>query len=142
MQKQIEEIESLIEQYLAKPDKRKVHRIDIVIPGYNCMIWIAYAGVIILDPGISDSSLLIYFSFNPHSKKNKRISQTFVDHNLFEGYTVLKDGKNIRYHKETNNDKSSIAFEVMGKVSLIFPASDIENIRVTIHRLDNWMEIN
>jgi hypothetical protein len=131
-------IESLIHEYLRESDKRKIHHLDISIPGHDGRFWIIDASVLIIGQQTPEFKLAIYFTINQHSKKGRRVVQTIEMLDLFKDYNKGHDGRNFSFSKVTDNNHFSIAAEIQSKASALFPTLDNDEIKADLIRLENW----
>jgi hypothetical protein len=134
-------IESLVDEYLRESDKRKIHHLDISVPGHDGRLWIIDASVLMIAPETFEYKLAIYFSVNQHSKRGRRVVKTVEVLDLFNGYNKGGDGRQFTFCKVTDNNSSSIAAEIQSKVSALFPTLDNNEINVDLVRFENWAVI-
>lgn len=130
-----QKIQKRVEEYLQEPEKRKIHHIDILLPGHDGRFWIIDAAS--LGRATSGFRLALYFSVNQHSKRGKRVLQSIDVLDLFDGYEVGRDGLHLTYHKVSDNAPGAIAAEVTGKINALYPTIDSNQVVVKLVRPDN-----
>jgi hypothetical protein len=134
-------IETLVDEYLRESDKRKVHHLDISIPGHEGRFWIIDASVLMIATETPEYKLAIYFSVNQHSRKGRRVVQTVEVLNLFDNYNKGCDGRHVTFCKVTDNNSFTIAAEIQSKASALFPTLKNDEIKVDLVRFENWAEL-
>jgi hypothetical protein len=134
-------IESLIKEFLHEPEKHKIHRLEIRLPGHDGRFWIIDAFSLMPKPEAREFQLAIYFSINQHSKKGRQIAQTIEILDLFKDYIQCPDGRQTAFYKVTDNNGPLIAEEILNKTDALFPTLDNSDIQVHLVRRENWAEL-
>lgn len=131
-----QKIQKSVDEYLRKAERRRIHHIDILIPGHDGRFWILDAAALETGTEGAGIRLAIYCSVNQHSRSGKRVLQAINVLDLFEGYEEARDGLHLTYHKVTDNAPAAISAEITEKINALYPTVDSSQIEVKLVRLD------
>lgn len=126
-----EKIDQLVGQYLKQKGRRKMHHIEIDLLAHDGRFWIIDEALITGEENEGGVRLAIYWSYNPESRKGKRVAQSIDLLEPFKNYQQAVDGRHTVYYLATNNKSSFISNEVANVIQTLFPALDLSHIAIS-----------
>lgn len=131
-----------IKDFLSEKDRKKVHHVELAIPGQDLQLWIMDASLLIADSGPARGKAVIYFSANNRSKQGDRICKTAEMLDTFSTYEVQEVSRRFIRYKIVNPVYDELIREISVIVNDLFPKLELSSIKAALHRRDNWVTLD
>jgi len=134
-------IESGIKEFLGEKDRKRVHHVDLEIPGQDLHLWIMDAYLLLGKDEHTERNVVIYISVNNRSKQGVRLIKTAEMLNTFMEYDKQEVNRRFIRYKIVNPNYNELVSELSRILSELFPKINLSDLKISVERRDNWITL-
>ena len=134
-------IDSGIKEFLGEKDRKRVHHVDLEVPGQDLDLWIMDAYLLLIKNERTERNVVIYISVNNRSKQGVRLIRTAEMLNTFSMYEKQDVNRRFIRYKIVNPNYNELVGEISRFLSELFPKLNLSDLKVTVERRDNWITL-
>jgi len=134
-------IESGIKEFLGEKARKRVHHVDLEIPGQDLHLWIMDAYLLLGKDEHTERNVVIYISVNNRSKQGVRLIKTAEMLNTFMEYDKQEVNRRFIRYKIVNPNYNELVSELSRILSELFPKINLSDLKISVERRDNWITL-